>query len=210
MRGKRLLAVMLYALIATTCFAQFGRPCDPTGTWLGGSDPTVPGYQMTVSPDSFDRYLLVFQVANNPGIYGTAYTGELKRTGPRTFVEHAAALFEINQGAADFYASLGVILTDLSKPELDAIYGHGVMPDCDTIQFTIDWYGLYLPYTLDKTPYVTQPELEVVQDFLGGSPIKETYHRVLTTDGCPVCKLGSNHGPVSGMMKSPGSDWRKH
>ena len=171
MRGRFLLAVMMLVLIAVPCLGQgIGSPCNPTGTWIGGSDPQAPTYQMTFVPTGAGRYAMTAQYIPDPGLYSSMFTGELIKNGAQTYKAYIIATY--------------------TQEELDAAYSQGVMLDCDTIQFTYTWLGVYLPITGDKIPFVTQPEIEVIRDFLGGDPIVETYHRV-SADHCPACEMGS-------------------
>ncbi len=179
MRSISLLAVIMLVLIAVPCLSQgFGSTCNPTGTWIGGSDPQAPTYQMTLVPTAAGRYAMIVQYIPDPGFYSTAFTGELIKNGAQTYKAYLIATY--------------------TQAELDAAYSQGVMLDCNTLQFKYTWLGVYLPMTSDKIPFVTQPEIEVIRDFLGGSPIVETYHRV-SADSCPVCEMGGLGNPVSSI-----------
>ncbi len=196
MRSRCLLAPIVVVLAAAPCLAQgIGRPCDPSGTWIGGGNPAVPSYQLTVVPTQAGRYSITFQMIFDPGIHSTNYTGELIRNDARTFTAYAMATFGETQESVDFYASLGIDIST-SDQEADAIVEAARMVDCDTMEFKINWFGWYLPITGDKIPFVTQPEVEFIHDFLGGEPMVETYHRV-SGDPCPVCTIG---GSVTGTM----------
>ncbi len=201
MRSKCLLAMIVFALAAMPCLAQgYGRVCDPTGTWLGGSDPSAPGYQLTVVPQTAGRYSATYQAIFDPGAHLTAYTGELVKTGAQNYTGYIVAGLSENQAMVDYYASIGVTV-EVGSPEVDAAYEKIVMLDCNTIQSTITWFGWYLPMTNDKIPFVTQPEVEFIRDFLGGEPIVETYHRV-SADNCRVCTIGGSVTGNAAVMPS--------
>lgn len=176
MSKKGLLAVLAFVLIAAPCFAQgLGRTCDPTGTWIGGGDNPpgpAPTYQLTFVPTGAGRYAVTAQFIPDPGIHSTMFTGELSKVGAQTYKLELIATYDI----------------DGATQELDAVYGDFVMADCDTMKDSITWFGVYLPITSDKVPFVTQPEIEVIRDLVG-QPITETYHRV-SANYCPVCELG--------------------
>jgi hypothetical protein len=196
MRKKCLLAMTMFVLVAAPCWAQgYGRTCDPTGVWLGGSDPNVPFYKLTVGPESDGRYSVTYQILPNPGMYYSSYTGELRKDGGHGYTGWAVASFEVNQFSIDFYGQFGIVLTpdDFSKAEIDAVRERVVMLDCDTLQGTIDWFGWYVPMTNSKIPFVTQPQIEAIGDLYGG-PIVEIYRRV-SGDNCPVCPSGGKEKP---------------
>ncbi len=68
--------------------------------------------------------------------------------------------------------------------ELDAVRGLLSFTDCENIQFTYDFYGVY--FDLNKVPFVDPPDINV-----DPSGILETYRRMPTT--CAVCD--SNTAP---------------
>ena len=182
MRSRCLLAVMMLVVITVPCFAQgIGRTCDPTGTWLGGSNAEAPDYQMTFVPTGAGQYAMTAQYIPDPGVHSTTFTGELIKSGAQTYTAYIIATY--------------------TQGELDAARSQAVMLDCNTIQFTYTWLGVYLPITSDKTPFVTQPEIEVIRDFLGGSPIVETYHRV-SANHCPVCEMGGAWAGTSNALSA--------
>ncbi len=193
---RAVLVVVTLLATGAICLAQgIGHTCDPTGTWFGGSDPNVPTYQLTVVPEAAARYSVVYQLMPDPGSRLGSYTGEMIKDGAQTYTQYAITTFTENQAGVEFYASLGIIV-DVGAWEADAVYGDVVMLDCDTIKSTITWFGWYIPITLEKVPFVTQPEIEYIRDFLGGEPIVETYHRVSGAN-CPVCTMG---GSVTGSV----------
>ncbi len=182
MRSRSLLAVMMLVLVAVPCLAQgIGSTCNPTGTWIGGSDPQAPTYQMTLVPTAAGRYTVIGQYIPDPGVYSTTFTGELIKNGAQTYKLYLIATY--------------------TQQELDAASSQGIMLDCSTLQFTYTWIGVYLPITNDKTPFVTQPEIEVIRDFLDGTPIIETYHRV-SADHCQVCEMGGVWAGLSNAVTS--------
>ncbi len=117
MRSRCLLAIMTLVLVAIPCLAQgIGRTCDPTGTWLGGSDPQAPAYQMTFVPTGAGRYSMAAQYIPDPGVHSTIFTGELIKSEGQRYTAYLIATY--------------------TQEELDAAHAQGVMLDCDTIQFT--------------------------------------------------------------------------
>jgi hypothetical protein len=199
MRNKCLLSMILFVLVATPCLAQgYGCDCDPAGIWLGGSDPKVPSYKLTVVQVATGRYSVTYEILPNPGLYYSSYTGELRKDHAQSYTGYAVASFEINQASVEFYAGLGISVT-AGGFELDAIRERVVMLDCDTLQGTIDWFGWYVPFTNAKVPFVTRPEIEAIS-FSGGQPIVEIYHRV-SGDSCPACTSGGIIKPKPGHKK---------
>jgi hypothetical protein len=195
MRSRFLLAFLVFTLCAMPCLAQpKARACDPTGTWVGGGDPLYPSYQLTVTPEGGGRYTVLYQMMFDPGTHATAYTGEMKRDRGGAYVEQICASITLNQELVDFYASLGIVVEQPGLPEVDCVHARKVMLDCDTMQTTIDWFGWYIPFSLDKIPFTTQPEIEFINDLNGGEPLLETYHRV-NTENCPACTDGGKAGP---------------
>lgn len=186
MRCKGLLLIGLFVLLSVSCVAQgYGKVCDITGTWLGGGDPASPSYQFTITPVAAGRYSTFAQSVIDPGVRATDYTGELRKTGATTYMQSALSLWEITPEAAEFYYdTFGIVVDDLSKPEVDAVYGTLEMIDCDTIQNTITWFGIYVPMEEGKSAFVTEPDFDIIT--LIGEPIVETYHRA--GPDCPVCE----------------------
>ena len=182
-----LMMFLVVVLAGIPCLAQgAGRTCEPTGTWLGGSDPSgIPGYQMTVTREAAGRYLVVYQSVYDPGTHVTVWTGELRKENAQIYSQYAASTAFINQDLADFYLQNFGIQVAPGSIEVDGIYTQVVMLDCNTIQSTISWFGWYVPITADKVPFVTLPEIEFIRDVLGGQPIVEIYHRV--GPDCPIC-----------------------
>lgn len=185
---RTLLMFLVIVLAGIPCLAQgAGRNCEPTGTWLGGSDPGgVPGYHLTITKEAAGRYLVVYQSVYDPGTHFTIWTGELlQEPNARIYSQYAASTYFITQEIADFYLENFGIQVDPGTIEADGIYTHALMLDCNTIQSTITWFGWYVPITAAKIPFVTQPEIEVIRDIFAGQPIVEVYHRV--GPDCPIC-----------------------
>jgi hypothetical protein len=193
MRNKCLLAMIMFVSVAVPCLAQgYGRACDLAGTWLGGSDPKVPGYKLTVVPVAAGRYSVTYEILSNPGLYYSSYTGELRKDGAQSYAGCAVASFEINQANAAWYLAQFGISVNVGDFELDAVHETVVMLDCDTLQGTIGWFGWYVPFTNAKVPFVTKPEIEAISSLCGGQPIVEIYHRV-SGESCPACTSGGKY-----------------
>ena len=193
---RKLLLMIIFVSVAVPCLAQgYGSACDLSGTWIGGSDPSVPIYKLTFVPVAAGQYSAMGQFIPNIGLYYSNYTGQVRKDGPKTYSGNMVASFEINQSSIEFYATLGIDLT-LNDTEVDGVHDTFVLLDCNTLQGTIDWFGWYLPITNEKIPFVTQPEVEFIRDFNGGVSIIETYRRV-PSDNCPACSSG---GSVTGTQ----------
>ncbi len=169
--------VALFAA-AMPCFGQ-ANACSPVGTWFGGSDMTHP-YQMTIVPTGGDRYSLRFQQAldyRSLGILGvTDWTGEMIK-GPGRKYEVQLVVFYWQSPEA----SLNGEPLDMEAARSTIEFGD----NCNVIQHTITTFISYLPWTEEKVPFVTPPDYDYIQMFLGGQPLVEKYHRMPTA--CPIC-----------------------
>ena len=214
MKGK-LLAIIVLLAIAGTCLAESkGRVCDPSGTWIGGSGP-APSYRFTISFQPSGRYsvegqpLYSVSSADMGWPWFTTWQGELHKVGPHTYEMYEFVNSQITPEIAAIYADMGIALTedDLAFPELDGVWGHVSMRNCDTLQISIEWFGVYIPLTADKVAFVTPPDGEIIQDFYGGTPIIETYHRV--GPGCPACTSSHKSAAMLAPSKRLPPRWHR-
>ena len=206
--SRRVLMMFLVIVLAgIPCLAQgAGRTCEPTGTWLGGSDPTgVPGYHLTITREAAGRYMVVYQSVYDPGTHFTIWTGELKKESGQIYSQYAVSTYFISQDIADYYRDVWGIQVDPGTIEVDGIYTHARMLDCNTIQSTISWFGWYVPITAEKIPFVTQPEIELID--IIGAPIVEIYHRV--GPDCPICGSPGKAAPRGGVDKKALPKWHQ-
>ncbi len=168
MRQITLLAILALLLAAATpCFGQ-PNACGPVGTWYGGSDMTHP-YQMTITPIDPNSYSVrgqeIYDYASI-GILGTTdWTGVLTRGPDRKYSMQMVAFFWNSDSSIN--------------PEMDAVHCTvEFTDDGNTIRNTITTYIAYLPWTENKVPFVTPPDLDILATYLEGQPIVETYHRM--------------------------------
>ena len=204
MKGKLLhfAIVFLFALGGTSFAQSKGRTCDVSGTWVGGSG-TVPGYRLTINFQPSGRYsveyqqLYAYSSADLGRPWFTTWQGEWHKVDAQRYEGYSFFNSQITPEMAAIYAGLGLTLTedDLALPELDGIFGHVVMLDCNTLQSAIEWFGVYIPLTAEKIAFVTPPDGEIIRDFNGGTPIIEIYHRV-----GPRCRACSSSREASGVL----------
>ncbi len=116
----------------------------------------------------------------------TNWTGELVKTGARTFESYGIAYWVWDPEAA---ALLGV---DTTSPELDIVHARVELVDCNTFKYTIDLWAGYFSFDPETTkPFVAQPDIDWLQLSLapGETELKETYYRMPTA--CPGCPFSS-------------------
>jgi hypothetical protein len=173
------IAVLL--AVAAPGFAQgAGTNCDISGTWYGGSDPNTP-YIWTITPMVGGRYSSVAQQAYPftliPEYAGTTnWAIDIMKLNARDFESYGMSYW--------IYRWEGLDQPQL--PELDVVRSRLRLVDCNTIENTIDAFAVYFHFDLTSmTPFVTPPDLDILAEFTGGSPIVETYHRMPTS--CPAC-----------------------
>jgi hypothetical protein len=203
MRTKSLLlaAATVLTFSAPALAQGSGNTCDISGTWYGGGDPQFQ-YLLTITPIAAGRYYSNAQPGfdNHPAGYvsWTNWTGEATRTGGRTFDLYEMSYWTWDPDAA---AAAGV---DPTLPEVDAVRGRVQLVDCNTMTITIDVYAVYFSFTPDKTPFVTPPDLDVLQ----GGTIVETYHRMPTA--CPACPYPPSMSTAAAPALKPGHKPRRH
>jgi hypothetical protein len=156
--------------------------CDLTGTWYGGGDTTVP-YHATFQPFGMG-YTARFQQAIDYPAYNiktaTDWTGVVTMGfGPPRYQMSIIGYFIGMDGTL----------------EMDAVRGtFQFSQDCNTFQHTIDTYIVYVPWTEAKKPFVTTPDVNVLE-YIGMATILETYHRVPVA--CPKCPFPGVSTPAT-------------
>ncbi len=205
MKGASSYILFVFVATAIACFGQSpgqfsatsqnARWCDPSGTWYGGSDMTLP-YHLTIEPIGMGRYAVRFQQAvDYPALKvlgWTDWTGEMTIGRGQKYVLHAVAFFvpspELNMGGT---------------PEMDAIRSIIEFSDnCSTIQHTIDAFIGYVPWTEEKVPFVTNPEWNFLELF-GITTLQERYHRMPT-----VCRNCPFFGSPNSMLRGEATQLR--
>lgn len=148
------------------------KTCSPAGTWYGGSDYK---YLTTITPIEGNTFAIRGEAVYSQGAWGytgwTSWSGELVKTKDGRYVDHSISMyttsFEMQPPVGSF--------------ELDAVRGWMEFLNCDTIQFTYDFFGAY--FDLNKLPFVDLPDL----NYLPPGGITESYSRMRTK--CPACEV---------------------
>jgi hypothetical protein len=157
--------------------------CDLAGTWYGGS--TV-AYHMTIIPAAArDHYAVSFQGMYKNSVMNTVYTGQLARKHNR----YEGPFMQLSTADPDFLnpPPIGKL------PDIIAGWSSMRLVDCNTIENRIPLFGVYfassvwqpasdgptIDWTGVKTPLVNPPDVDLLIPITGGSPIVETYHRLL-------------------------------
>jgi len=197
MRNLRLtiVPVLLFLGLSIPCLAQgFGTNCDASGVWYGGSDFQ---YLTVITPVEHGR----FQIKSQPGfdnrqfgyVSWTDWTGEVRRTGPRSYDVTGISYWVWDP-------TMAPPEMDLSQPELDILHGKLEMLDCNTFKYTIDMWQAYFAFTPDRIPFVTPADQDWLE-VLGVSTIEETYHRIPASDVKHVWKSAHRFHPWNGPLK---------
>ncbi len=197
MRNTIILAGLV---VAATCLAQEAaqykdvpsetRWCDPAGTWYGGSDMTMP-YHLSIIPSGIGRYSVRFQQAIDYAALGingvTDWTGEMAMIFGQKFNLHITAFYVLAPASPSGSATL----------EMDAVRSTMEFANnCNVLRHTINAYIGYVPWTEEKVPFITSPDVNVL-DLIGVTTFTETYYRVPTA--CPKC-------PFAGTAKTAVQD----
>ncbi len=174
--------VICFVFLALSMFAQNSSSCSPVGTWYGGSDAVKA--LLTIAPITGEQFTIRAEILGDVASAGipawTSWTGQLVRSKGNLYTAHEISMYTSSPAfppAADSY-------------ELDAVRGYLTFSDCDNIQFTYDFYGVY--FDLTQIPFVDSPALSI--DMTGSL---ETYRRMPT--GCPIC--GSAISSTTGHRK---------
>lgn len=167
--------IVCCALMVTSAVAQsIPAPgaCSPVGTWYGGSDYK---YISTITPIAGQTFAITSDPVFDNGSFGykgwTSWSGQIVKTTAKGYVTQVIGMFTTS--------------SELPPPpnsyELDGARARMEFLDCDTLQFTYDFFGAY--FDLNKVPFVDAPDL----NYLPPGGIVETYHRM--PGRCPACSL---------------------
>ena len=147
-----------------------GHECSLAGTWFGGANTTAK-WLLTVVPIGPGRFSIVSDQGFTPAIAKLSpFSGRLDQLQNGELVGQAIALANASsvpppQGGPN--------------PEVWAIHETGRLTDCDTLDFDIDFYGVYI---WGRTPFIDLPDGSRLPPT---GVVHETYRRMATT--CEVC-----------------------
>lgn len=155
-----------------------GNQCTPAGVWYGGS---VVAYHMTIIPAGPAGHFTVFaEGMYKNSVMNTVYTGELVKTDN----VYEGSLMQLTTSDPDFLNPPPIG----KMPDIASGWSSMKMLDCDTIQNTIPFFGLYFASNIwqpgvvwslnGKVPLVDAPDVDLLNVLTGGHPIVETYHRL--------------------------------
>ncbi len=188
MSGKLALAtagclfVLVAGLAAWPLAGQKPRreECLPDGVWYGGS---VVAYQMTIVPGGRDgHYLVTAEGMYRSGALSTTVTGELFKKGDR----YEGALMQLFTSDSAFLRPPPAG----KMPDIHAAWSVIRMVDCNTLETTITFYGVYAAaqvwepgviWKAGKRPLVDPPDVDLLNVVSGGTPVTETYRRLPRT-----------------------------
>lgn len=170
--------VLVLFLLLTGVVPSFGqgfgqgpnRECSPAGTWYGGAENSA-------------KYLLTV-VATEPGHYSVVYDQGFTPAIPK-LSPFVGRLAQVRHGGL---VGQVIALANLSavpppqggpNPQIWAAREFGHMVDCDTLEFEIDFYGVY---AWGKVPFVDPPDGSRLPP---SGVIRETYLRMPIQ--CEVC-----------------------
>jgi hypothetical protein len=141
------LAIAFSLTGVTASFADgLGDRCTPVGTWYGGAEGSAK-WLLTVVPTRPGHYSMVFDEGFTPAIAKLSpFSGELVRLSDGRYKGNAIAL--ANTSATP--PPLGG-----PNPAIWAIREFGALTDCDTLEFVIDFYGIY---NWGRTPFLDPPD----------------------------------------------------
>ncbi len=143
--------------------------CDLTGTWYGGPNGANWLYTMVIIPTAINRYSVSFQQSLDFKPLGydacNPWTGEIYRHHGKFTVRvmSSCALPRPagQQGSPQF--------------EVDALESQlRFSGGCDTLEHLLYSMGAYVPFSIDKVPFVTPFDV----DYLGGETGHEIYYRL--------------------------------
>ena len=155
MRKRFLIAAtaIVFVLVTTPCLAQDvsegsgrGHWCDPAGTWWGQNETFQLEFLVTITPTGFGRYSAVAEGVNGfpPWETATAWRGELRRSGHRTFEWTQLKFAGPGQVSAEGY------------PDIAGAHGEMEFVDCDHFEVTFDLLAIY---AWGQTPFVDPPAI---------------------------------------------------
>jgi hypothetical protein len=169
MHVRTLLVVVVLLLISVPAgFSQgIGKKCDVSGTWYGGSaDPLQ--YLWTITPIGAGRYQSLIQAGFYPPAgqkSWTTWSGEITKIDGKSY-ESQEMSYWVFEGSP--------------LPQVQIVHTDIELTDCNTLVSTIDLWAAYLSFTLEMTPFVDDPDLDLLLILNGGQPIIETYRRLPT------------------------------
>lgn len=190
------LAVIALLLgVAAGAFAQQGKgnECTPSGVWYGGS---VVAYQMTIIPGGpAGHYTTFAQGMYKNSVLNTVYAGEVVKNGNK----YEGSLVALSTQDPEYLNPPP--FTKL--PDINAGWASMELLDCNTLQNTIPFFGVYFgppsPFGVGiwepgtpwwgvnwvakgKVPLLDQPDVDLIPILTNDTkPIVETYHRVSRT-----------------------------
>lgn len=186
LKAAHLFAILVLAgglLLSASPLLAEGPPrsCDLTGTWYGGS---IVAYQMTIVPAGSGHYSVIAEGMYKNSVMNTIYTGLVARKHNR----YEGPLMQLTTSDPDFLkppAEIG------KMPDIIAAWSSMELADCNTIQNTIPFFGIYFGGPIGqsgivwvppgKIPLLDPPDFNLLLPITGGAPIKETYHRLPRT-----------------------------
>jgi hypothetical protein len=158
------------------------RACDLAGTWYGGS---IVAYHMTIIPAvARDHYTVFAEGMYKNSVMNTVYTGSVTK-------KHNRFEGPLMQLSTQDPAFLGPPEKIGATPDINAVWSLMKLVDCNTIQNTIPFFGIYFGGPIGesgivwvppgKIPLLDPPDFNLLIPITGGAPIRETYHRLLKT-----------------------------
>lgn len=179
----------LILMAALPCVAQQGEgnDCTPAGTWYGGS---VVAYFMTITPAGpAGHYAVTAQGMYKNSVLNTSYAGTIVKNGKK----YEGPTMSLSTQDPSF---LG-LPPYTTLPDLSVGWVITEMMDCNTLQSTIPFLGLYSAASIwqpgtpwsginwlakGKVPLDSPPDIDLIPVLTGDiKPIVETYHRVPET-----------------------------
>jgi len=181
-----------FVVAALPCLAQngMGDNCTLAGTWYGGS---VVAYQMTITPTTpAGHYIIMAEpmYVNPQAPLASKFTGQLVK---RANV-YEGSMLSLSGDKSFIDLPPG---TNSKMPDLEVGWSSMKLVDCNTIQNTIPFFGVYFgagiwqpgtPWTgvqwtaSGKVPLRDAPDVDLIPILTGDvKPIFETYHRLTTT-----------------------------
>jgi len=170
-----LLLIVCFPLLVIPSFGQNLQNynnCSPAGVWYGGGELR---YVITLTPISETRFAMRGEGAYSQAAWGytgwTSFSGELIKRKDGRYVGQEIAI----------YTTSPEMQPPLNSIEVDGVRGWMKFIDCDSVQFSYDFYGAY--FDLNKVPFVDPPDV----NYLPPGGISETYRRIPTR--CPACSF---------------------
>jgi len=169
--------------------SSIGNDCTIAGTWYGGS---AVAYQLTITPSIPVGHFIIAaepMYVNPQAPLATKFTGQLVKRA--NVYEGSMLSLSGDKSFIDLPPA-----TNPKMPDLQVGWISMKLVDCNTIQNTIPFFGLYFgagiwqpgtPWTgvqwaaSGKVPLSDAPDVDLIPVLTGGvKPILETYHRLAT------------------------------